>query len=45
VTPPQPKEAAGAPSLWASYFAVKDADATFAQGAVFAIIKNAMPAA
>jgi predicted enzyme related to lactoylglutathione lyase len=27
---PQPKEAAGAPSLWASYFAVADADATFA---------------
>ena len=27
----QPKEAAGAPSMWASYFAVSDADATFAK--------------
>ena len=67
----QPREMQGAPSFWASYFAVTDADATFAkavklgakammsptdipnvgrfawlqdpQGAVFAIIKNAMP--
>ena len=27
----QPKEAAGTPSMWASYFAVTDADATFAK--------------
>jgi uncharacterized protein len=68
----QPDEAKGTPSMWASYFAVTDADATVAtatklgakvltpptdipdvgrfawlqdpQGAVFAILKSAMPA-
>jgi uncharacterized protein len=68
----QPLDLAGAPSMWTAYFAVEDADATFAsavklgaqvivpvtdlpevgrfgwlqdpQGAVFAIIKSAVPA-
>lgn len=68
---PQPPDMKGVPSVWTAYFAVEDADATWAkalkggakplmpltevpnvgrfgwlqdrQGAVFAIIKNAMP--